>query len=180
MALRFRIPIISRIPDSSSKIPCSKSQDSAFHNQIVLQFRYPNYLTWGETTVINKQEIRDSINSFWKKKYCSTIRNRWLEAGCFITDLLVLSSITCNCVFCILFSWVARTTTISIIVFHWYDSKEVLLKILMDEGGRGRSALPRYKTLKRKKKCLEYFIYLTGFAKTWQEISLILYLLTES
>ena len=35
VALKLRIPIISRIQDSSSTITDSKSQDSAFHKQIV-------------------------------------------------------------------------------------------------------------------------------------------------
>ena len=70
----FWIPIVSRIPDSLSCIPNSKAQDSGFYKQILPDSGFhkqkfpgygnPNYLIWGEITVIlvlsgiNKSQYR--------------------------------------------------------------------------------------------------------------------------
>lgn len=56
MAVRVQIPIIRRIPDSSSRITDSKSAISHSTSKLFLSFRYPVYiLTWRETMAINKQ-----------------------------------------------------------------------------------------------------------------------------
>ena len=46
--LGFWIPIFSRIPDSLSCIPDSKTQDSRFHKEKFPGFRNLHHLTWGE------------------------------------------------------------------------------------------------------------------------------------
>ena len=56
MAVRLpQIPIISRIPDSTSRITDSKSQDFAFHKQIVSPIPVSGLPYMEETTAINKQ-----------------------------------------------------------------------------------------------------------------------------
>ena len=51
----LQIPIISRIPDSTSRITDSKSQDFAFHAQIVSPIPVSGLPYTEETTAINKQ-----------------------------------------------------------------------------------------------------------------------------
>ena len=57
LAVRVQIPIIRRIPDSSSRITDSKSHDFAFHKQIVslIPVSRTHILHGGETTAIKKQ-----------------------------------------------------------------------------------------------------------------------------
>ena len=51
----LQIPIISRIPDSTSRITGSKSQDFAFHKQIVSSIPVSELPYMEETTAISKQ-----------------------------------------------------------------------------------------------------------------------------
>ena len=50
--LKFRIPIVSGIPDSLNCILDSKALDSGFHKQKFPRFRNPDSLTWGDLSCL--------------------------------------------------------------------------------------------------------------------------------